>query len=482
MGGRERGADNFHAERLQDEDILKWAKANGHEIVQTWPELGLSGAKWAERKGFQELLAKIETGELDGIIVAYLSRFARTMRVAYKAIDRLEDAGGVFISVADNIDLTTTEGIGHFNMKMTMAEWEYGLKRDGFIRIQQECIADGIPMRTCFGYKRGPDRRLVPDAVEAPWVKRIFSWRCERMGWRAIADRLNAEGAPPPSEKSKAWTATTVRNLVERRTYLGEVWHDKERENVHRGAHEPLVDEVTFMAANSIPAERYDRHRHHLLAGLLRCAGCRYKIKATTAKPRGGAEYVSYICRGTHGGGKCPDPVRVTELQLVPLLRREFMREANLIGKRFRQVSMDSGVTRLRDEVTVLERRYESWVHDEDLREDDHTVWREGRKERKAALEAKREQLSTAMRAANMKNAPTEVEASWPEESAEQRKLLQAVFEQVWLRGGADALGDRIHVIPKGAATPEVPVPGKVFDLRPFVWHDDPVRAGEAET
>lgn len=361
-----------------------------------------------------------------------------------------------------------------------MAEAEYRMKRDGWMRVQQSKIAKGIPMRTCFGYQRGPEGRLVPHPDQAPWVTRIFDWRANRTGWREIAARLNDEGAPAPSSKSKRWTPTTVRDLVQRRTYLGEVWHDRDREHVHKGAHEPLVDEVTFAVANSVPAKRYDRHRQHLLAGLLRCAGCRYKLKATTSQPRGGAEYVSYICRGDHAGGRCPAPVRLTELQLLPILRRTWIREANLLGKRFRLVGANGEVTRLRDELAVLEAQYQTWIDDEDMRADDPAEWREGRKRRKGRVDDKREELRVALAAADAAHAPTEVVASWPEERGDQRQLLDSTFQMVFLRDGPEPLEHRLRAFVVGEVAPSVPVPGQSFDLRPFVWDDDPVRAGEA--
>ncbi len=475
MGERQRGAESFHAEHFQDEDVFAWAEANGHHIVKTWPELNVSGAKW-ERAQFQEVLDEIGAGELDGIIVAYLSRFARTMKVGYKAIERIEDAGGVFISVQDNIDLSTTEGINTFNMKMTLAEAEWRMKRDGFLRVQQDRIAKGIPMRTCFGYARGPERRLIPHQEEAPWVPVIFGWRVEGLGYREIAIRLNKQGAPPPSAKSKRWSPSTVGSLLQRRTYLGEVWHDASREYVTKGAHEPLIDEVTFALANAVPTKRKEPKRRYLLSGLLRCAGCRSSLAVNTGGV-GGA--ISYYCKNERAGGDCQERARATERQLVPVLRREFIREANLVGKRFRMVQTDSEVRRVRAELEHLEAHYQSWLRDEDFREIDPGAWREGAKERKAKVDARREELSVALKVANTASAPTEVEALWPDEPAEQRKLLQAVFQMVFLRSGPEPLGERVHVIPKGAPAPQVPVPGKVFDVRPFVWDHNPLRARE---
>lgn len=486
MGEREEGSERFHSTTFQDEDVERWAERNGATISVRRQELNLSGAKWEARKGYQECVQMVEAGEVDGVIVAYLSRFARDMRVAYMALGRIADAGGMVISVSEGIDTRTRQGRTNFNLRMSMAQDEWESKREELMRVAQTKIRNGIPMRTCFGYCRGPHGRLVPDPVEAPWVPRVFDWRVAGIGWREIAFRLNEANAPAPSKKGKLWTPTTVRDVIGRRTYLGEVWHDAKRETVTVGAHEPLVDDLTFTRANRVQAgQRFERHRHHLLAGVLHCAGCRYKMKATTAMPRRGdgdrTEYVSYICRGSHGGGRCPDPARVTELQLEPLLRRQAIRMWNVSGKVFAQQRQDSTIQRLRDEADILQARYERHWRDEELRDLDRAGWMAIAVEMKADAEAKREELSLQLKALNAEQTEATRVPEWPATPEGQRVMLQSAFEMVFLRGASGALdSSRLHLIAKGSPTPDVPMPGKVFDSRPFLWTDDtPARTGE---
>ena len=83
--------------RRQNQDIYAHAERHGHEIVRVWEEYNAS-AKDMDRKQLQEALAAVKNGEIDGIIVAYLSRFMRSVPAAFDAIGQIQDAGGVFIS------------------------------------------------------------------------------------------------------------------------------------------------------------------------------------------------------------------------------------------------------------------------------------------------------------------------------------------------------------------------------------------------
>lgn len=55
--------------------------------------------------------------------------------------------------------------------------------------------------RPPFGYLFSSEERvLVPDAVKAPLVRRVFDlYTRRRLGTRSIAEQLRAEGAPAPS-------------------------------------------------------------------------------------------------------------------------------------------------------------------------------------------------------------------------------------------------------------------------------------------
>jgi site-specific DNA recombinase len=63
-----------------------------------------------DRPGLQDAIRRCEQGEAQGIIVAKLDRFSRSLAGALAAIEQLQASGAQLISVADNIDSSTPTG------------------------------------------------------------------------------------------------------------------------------------------------------------------------------------------------------------------------------------------------------------------------------------------------------------------------------------------------------------------------------------
>src|SRR5690348_14869173 len=87
VAGRE-GA-SFISTEVQRERIEGMAAAHGHTVSDWEQDLDQPGSKY-DRPGFQAALEAVERGEADGIIVARLDRFARSVADAARAMQRLE--------------------------------------------------------------------------------------------------------------------------------------------------------------------------------------------------------------------------------------------------------------------------------------------------------------------------------------------------------------------------------------------------------
>src|SRR5215212_7332249 len=77
-----RDGETFISPKMQEERIRAWAQAMGHVISDdgpdngTWHELDVSGGKM-DRPKLNEIMARIDAGESDGIVVFTLDRFGR---------------------------------------------------------------------------------------------------------------------------------------------------------------------------------------------------------------------------------------------------------------------------------------------------------------------------------------------------------------------------------------------------------------------
>src|SRR4051794_32088000 len=107
MDGR-RG-ESFISPSGQREQIERWARLQGALLGEVFEELDESGGR-ADRPMLLEAIRRVEQGESEGVVVAYMSRFGRSLPDGLSAIKRITDAGGAFVSVQEGVDFSTDTG------------------------------------------------------------------------------------------------------------------------------------------------------------------------------------------------------------------------------------------------------------------------------------------------------------------------------------------------------------------------------------
>ncbi len=186
----------------------------------------------------------------------------------------------------------------------------------------------GIP----FGYAL--DRatgKLVTRADQAPLVATIFElYLKRRWGAHKVAAWLNDHGHR--TSLGKPWGYRSVLTMLRNEAYLGRV---NFRGKCHPAAHPPLVDEMTFRAAQELldergedPGRRRSNASDYLLAGLLRCQRCGRHYIGAAAHGHGG-RYRYYVCqsrdkRGSYGCDGQRLPADALERGLIASLIETF--------------------------------------------------------------------------------------------------------------------------------------------------------------
>ena len=80
-------------------------------------------AKNLERPGIQSLLAQVEAGAVDGVVIAKLDRLTRSMRDLHQLLEQVFSKVQLH-SVAESINTSSAAGRLVLNVLMSVAEWE----------------------------------------------------------------------------------------------------------------------------------------------------------------------------------------------------------------------------------------------------------------------------------------------------------------------------------------------------------------------
>lgn len=190
-------------------------------LVDVVVDAGAS-AKTLERPGLSRVLAMLDAGEADGVLVCKLDRLTRSVRDLGDLVDRYFAPGrAALLSVAESVDTRSAGGRMVLNLLTVISQWEREAigerTRDALGHLRNMGVQLG---GEALGWRRGDaldkaGRRVVERVeAEAAAVARILELRRGGSSMRAIAATMTAEGYA--TKAGGRWHAATVLRVVRR--------------------------------------------------------------------------------------------------------------------------------------------------------------------------------------------------------------------------------------------------------------------------
>ena len=221
-----------------------WIVAEDHVFVDD----GISGAEFANRPGFLRLMNALKPrAPFQVLIMSEESRLGREAIETAYALKQLVQAGvRVFFYLEDRertLDSPTDKIMLSLTTFADELEREKARQRT-YDAMQRKAKAGQVTGGRVFGYvnvdvpgpagKRAYVTRQIHEA-EADVVRRIFDLYRRGYGLRHITLALNADHAPSPRAQQGrpvAWAPSTVREVLYRPLYKGEiVWNKTRKRN-----------------------------------------------------------------------------------------------------------------------------------------------------------------------------------------------------------------------------------------------------------
>jgi DNA invertase Pin-like site-specific DNA recombinase len=275
----------FNSLDAQREACAAFIQSQKHEGWFALPALyddgGYSGGT-LERPALKRLLADIETGQIDVIVVYKVDRLTRALSDFAKLVDIFDRRGVSFVSITQQFNTTTSMGRLTLNVLLSFAQFE------------REVIGERVRDKIAASKKKGmwmggmpplgydvKERKLVVNDAETRTVGNIYRRYLALKSVRALAAELAAAGIrskrrirPDGIEYGgQKLSRGALYLMLQNRIYRGEIIHQGKS---YLGDHpaiieKPLWDEVqAVLAANRIERAIGARSRHpSLLTGLL---------------------------------------------------------------------------------------------------------------------------------------------------------------------------------------------------------------------
>lgn len=314
--GLEQDFNSLDAQREACEAYVASQAGEGWMASATrYDDGGLSGST-LERAALQALLADIERGGIDIMVVYRVDRLTRSLLDFAKLVEVFDTAQVSFVSVTQAFNTTNSMGRLTLNMLLSFAQFEREVTaeriRDKFAASKRKGMwMGGVPP---LGYE--PDgRSLKIVEPHAALVRRVFALYLELGTVRAVAEHLEAEGIRTPVRTmigsgrefgGRSFSGGQIYRLLSNPIYIGEITSGEER---WPGLHDAIInrkiwDRVQILRANNRHAHRTKTNARDpsLLAGLLFDADGEPLV--ATHATKGGRRYRYYASRSLQRGGK----------------------------------------------------------------------------------------------------------------------------------------------------------------------------------
>ena len=212
-----------------------------------------------DRPALSSLLADIESGQIDIVIVYKVDRLSRSLADFVRLIELFDQTGVSFVSVTQQFNTSTSMGRLTLNVLLSFAQFEREVTSE---RIRDKIAASkkkGMWMGGLvpLGYDR-VEKQLVVNEAEAKLVRHIYhrylALGCVRE-LKAELDRDGYVSKPRPehhrSKGQKPFSRGALYTVLKNPVYLGKVHHKGE---LHDGKHAAIVDKTIWEEVQAVLA------------------------------------------------------------------------------------------------------------------------------------------------------------------------------------------------------------------------------------
>ncbi|WP_291850652.1 recombinase family protein [Bradyrhizobium sp.] len=250
--GLEQEFNSLDAQREACEAYIKSQAFQGwRALPQQYNDPAYSGGN-LDRPALKKLLADIEAGKVDVVVVYKIDRLTRSLADFAKLVEAFDARSISFVAVTQQFNTTTSMGRLTLNVLLSFAQFERELSAE---RVRDKVAASrrkgkwtggSVPL----GYD-AKDKKLVINKAEAETVRTIFRLYLELGSFSRLVAELDRRKIVTKHRKTKVakfqggipFTYGPLAHFLKNRIYLGETHHGGKW---FRGEHEAILERSLF--------------------------------------------------------------------------------------------------------------------------------------------------------------------------------------------------------------------------------------------
>ncbi len=318
-------------------------------------------AKNTDRPDYQNMMARIRSGEFSHLLVWKLDRISRNLLDFAAMYAELKSLGVTFVSKNEQFDTSNAIGEAMLKIILVFAELERKMTAERVTAVMLSRANSGkwngghVP----FGYTYDKETKTFSfNETERAIYLKIVEMYEQHQSLLYVARKLNEKGYP--TKRGTEWSPTTVNIILRNIWYTGAY-----RYNLSDGGgrqklrsedewitiedhHEPMISQDRFEKIQAMLARNrrggfavgktYERKNVHLFAGLVTCAVCGEHMSATIDRRRANGWRPSiYACKSRRENTSRCQSKYVSDVTLGPFVFNfiaNIVRTNGRIGKR----------------------------------------------------------------------------------------------------------------------------------------------------
>ena len=253
--GLEQGFNSLHAQREACEAYVLSQAGEGWSALPTvYDDGGFSGGT-LERPGLKALLADLERGRIDVVVVYKVDRLTRSLSDFARIVEILDARGASFVSVTQAFNTTSSMGRLTLNVLLSFAQFEREVTgeriRDKIAASKAKGLWMGGNVPLGYDVPEAGSRVLRVNPAEAKTVRLMFDRYLELGTVRRLTDDLRLRGITTKARVAAngralggtPWLEGPLHHVLKNRLYCGDIVH---KGRAHPGQHQAIIDMETF--------------------------------------------------------------------------------------------------------------------------------------------------------------------------------------------------------------------------------------------